>query len=461
MPMTCPHCLQDDLRDRAKRCHHCGQPTDPAAEADRLAAERKAFREEISKDLGAHYGLLDRAMQNIKTFGIVVVAVAGAVFFFLAWDTQKNVREVREQIATSASREIQTAADDVKANAQAEIARKINEFLDSPEFTDMLQTTISGAVKGAVEEAVRERTRDIEQQLARDLEELQERTRQRLERVTQEAVADVNNRVERIALEAEQASDQRLDAAIAAIESGLTARTAEIDARIDSAVTDLDRTLEKLASVQSQVEDFRTGFDRTREQRVQDSLVVLPLDPLRLYGKVDLGEIPSYLEARVEALSFQLRDFYDGPITWKYMERLSSLPEFRFVILYEDDGETLFGLYSVAALKGRFDPPDQARLRVEFGDDPWAVPNRDGVPGWAEFAERIAAGDEDWLRSLPSFQSRDDAIPANKSSVEALIEMDRLRVDQLPVVDEGRFVGITDRSRLTSGLLIELAAGPR
>ena len=107
----------------------------------------------------------------------------------------------------------------------------------------------------------------------------------------------------------------------------------------------------------------------------------------------------------IESLSFRLGGYYDGPVTWKYMDRLSTIPDFQYVVLFEDDGETLFGLLDATALKARLDPPDQAKVSAELGTDPWAIPDWDAVPGWAEFTERVSGGDADWLRTLPSFQS--------------------------------------------------------
>ena len=92
MPMTCPHCLQDDLRDGARRCHHCGQPTDPAAEAATPQDLRGIFREEIRKDLAEHRTIVDTMLKRLQTVAMFIVGAAVAAVAFLLFDTKENVR---------------------------------------------------------------------------------------------------------------------------------------------------------------------------------------------------------------------------------------------------------------------------------------------------------------------------------------------------------------------------------
>lgn len=417
MPMTCPHCLQDDLRDGAKRCHHCGQLTDPAAEAATTQDLRAIFREEIREDLVEHRTIVDTMLKRLQTVAMFIVGAAVAAVAFLLFDTKENVRVARQQILDSSTNEIENSAkqiretaeaeirqttESVKEQAQAEIVTRVSAMLDSEEVAQ----TIDNAIQNSV-------TKEV-------------------------------------------------DAAVTAEREAIDARIADAKKGLEETLTQVALLKEEVRTAVAEVSDIRTAFSTAQEQQLADTQSVLPIEPVREEGKADPGRIPEYLAQGVESLSFRLGGYYDGPITWKYMDRLSTNPDFQYVVLFEEDGDTLFGLLDAAALKARLDPPDQAKLSAEMGNDPWATPNWDSVPEWSKFAERVSERDTDWLRALPSFQSAEIAVGAVWSSVKALSHMDQQRADILPVVsDSGAFAGVVSRSRLTSALLIELAGRQR
>jgi len=60
---------------------------------------------------------------------------------------------------------------------------------------------------------------------------------------------------------------------------------------------------------------------------------------------------------------------------------------------------------------------------------------------------------------MPSFKSSVDAVNERTTDKsQALQKMELLNVDTLPVVnDNGQFVGVVDRSRLTASFLIDVS----
>jgi hypothetical protein len=337
-------------------------------------------------------------LDRLKTVATVIVVAALAAVAFLLYDTSTNVREARDQMTRSAQLEIKEAVDQVRRDAENEIAKKVAAFLASTEFNDTLNTAVTAAVAASVQEAVDARAGEINA------------------RVTG-ALSEVNASVAEVSVLTET-----VEAAVADAEDAVT--------KAKAAKEEAEAALAESAAV-------RTAFESTRQQMVRDSQSVLPIQYVRDEGKADPGRIPEYLEQRINALSFQLGGYYDGPITWKYIDRLSTIPEFEYVVIFEDDGRTIFGLYGVSALKARFDPPNQAELSTEMGAGHWALPDESAVPGWTAFARMVRERERENLRALPSFQSGGEPVVTDWSSVDALRHMDRLRADTLPVVDAG------------------------
>lgn len=416
MPMTCPHCLQHDLTDGAKRCHHCGSPTDSDADQDRIEQLRKTFREEVRDDLREHRAMIDTILKRLQTVAVFIVGAALAAVAFLLFDTKQNVSETRRQIVEGSQLEIQKAAELMRQTAEEKIQ----------------QTT---------------------------------------DRVTREAETTINEEVAAF-LQSEEFSETMNEAfrtaMDASIQEAIAERAVEVDAKVEGALAGLNSTLAKITGLEEQIKateteftKVQTAFDITRKQQVSDSRSVLPVEFVRDEGKADPGRIPEYLERKVQALSFWLGGGYDGPMVWKYMDRLSTMPEFKYVVVFDGGGGGIFGLYNAKELKTRFDPPNQTEMSEARSADVHDLPSPGDVPGWTVFARLVSERATKELQRLPSFQSGAAPVGTDWSSVDALRHMDRLGADLLPVVDSGGdFVGVVDRSRLTTGLLIELAAKP-
>ncbi len=156
--------------------------------------------------------------------------------------------------------------------------------------------------------------------------------------------------------------------------------------------------------------------------------------------KGGIERIPKLIENKTEALEFVLGlGGYWGPAIQEYFESLYASSYLRYAIVYKKNGE-LFGLYDAQKLMDHF--------------------RRIGYQAYDNFAAYLNKDDADALSNLsaiPGFipGSYKVEIQAEKRSV--LDKMQKLNQKILPAVDSnGKFVGIVDRDRLVSDLIIDV-----
>lgn len=155
--------------------------------------------------------------------------------------------------------------------------------------------------------------------------------------------------------------------------------------------------------------------------------------PLVLGEKGGIGEIPELVRRRVAALTLQVgrRSYYSGSAIRRYLEELTPHDFFRYCVFSGGDGR-FRGLAPARALL------DQLRRQQ------------------LDIVKVIEEGSLNLVDGLVTA-----ALPKNSTKREALRKMDEMNLAELPVVDEGgRFVGIIDRDKLTSSILVELVARP-
>jgi len=148
-------------------------------------------------------------------------------------------------------------------------------------------------------------------------------------------------------------------------------------------------------------------------------------------GKGSMNQIPQLVRERIAALSFTLRrqGYYANYAIRKYLEELTRHDFFKYVV-FEDSSGQFQGLVPAGRLLEfmRTENVDLVKI-IEEG----AV---DRLPGL-----------------IKAF------VPESSDKKDALEVMERARVSQLPVVDpEERFVGILERDKLTSSILLQLVA---
>lgn len=169
------------------------------------------------------------------------------------------------------------------------------------------------------------------------------------------------------------------------------------------------------------------------------SLNGLPVEAVRAVPRGGTGEIPRLVAMRAEALVFRLgHGEYSGPVINKYLTDLTKYPFLRYIVI-ADPSEKLVGIADARKLASIFQGPTY----------PYSP---------QDFAEWINSSDIKAIKQLPDFVGVEDAINKTTNKRVALEQMESLNVETLPVIDEeGRFVGIVDRTRLAASLIIDVA----
>jgi CBS domain-containing protein len=181
-----------------------------------------------------------------------------------------------------------------------------------------------------------------------------------------------------------------------------------------------------------------TAIREASASPVKNQVTPLPVADVRMDPKEGVGEIPALLRRKTEALSFRLgHGGYYGPAIAEYLVRLSQSPSFRYVVITEADGKFL-GMIDSRQISALLSGP--------------------GGQGADEFAAYLNRNDAQAILRMPGIVPREKAITKTTDKRQALMHMESLDVQTLPVVDEGgRFVGIVDRSKLTASILIEIS----
>ncbi len=187
---------------------------------------------------------------------------------------------------------------------------------------------------------------------------------------------------------------------------------------------------------------IEAAFAEAAEAAITEQVEEIPIDGIVQGPKGGVGEIPWMIEKKVEALVFNIgHGGYYGPAIREYLMELTAFPFFKYLIINNEDG-TFFAMADARTLTALL-RSDQRSLQYNLGD----------VADWLNDSNR---GD---LERLPGFLSAEFASHKGDEKKDVLQRMEELGVEKLPVVDdEGRFVGMVDRSRLSTSLIVEVAA---
>lgn len=170
-------------------------------------------------------------------------------------------------------------------------------------------------------------------------------------------------------------------------------------------------------------------------------LTGLPSEPLQIDPKRGVEDIPRLIEKKTEGLLFRVGyGEYYGSAIQDYLNELIKYPYLKYIVLENRDG-TFFGMADARALatllsSARPPPPYSA----------------DNIANW------LIRSDTSSLKRLPGFEGSDMAVSQTTDKKQTLQMMEKLNVENLPVIDkEKRFVGIVNRSRLTASLILDVA----
>lgn len=194
--------------------------------------------------------------------------------------------------------------------------------------------------------------------------------------------------------------------------------------------------IQKLEVGELKIETAFVEASRTPVSK-QIKLVRLPVETLTMNPKGGSDDIPQLVRDKTEALTFRLGyGHYYGPVIEDYLNQLCVYPFFKHIIINQND-EKFFGLLNAREVKSIFSV-DERR--------------------YEDFAYWINHSNRDSLLKLEGFVSVNEAIRKDTDKQTALERMETLNIETLPVIsEEGIFVGVVERSRLTSSLIIDVA----
>lgn len=186
---------------------------------------------------------------------------------------------------------------------------------------------------------------------------------------------------------------------------------------------------------------IESAFVQAVEAAIGPQVNKIPVDQVEMEAKGGIGLIPRLIENKTEALVFYLgHGGYNGSAIGNYLRELTAFPFFRYLIMNNEDS-SFFGLADARSLNA-FLVSDESPAPYSFD----------------EIAEWLNRTDHENLSRLPGFLSIEHAIQEDEDKRSVLGRMDELGSETLPVVDEnGRFLGMVDRNRLTSSLIIDVA----
>jgi hypothetical protein len=187
---------------------------------------------------------------------------------------------------------------------------------------------------------------------------------------------------------------------------------------------------------------IEAAFAEAAEAAITEQVEEIPVDVVEMGAKGGVGEIPWLIERKVEALVLTLgHGGYYGPAIEEYLVELTAFPFLKYLVINNEDG-TFFGMVDARILAALI-TSDQRSLPYNLRD----------MANWLNESDRGA------LEQLPGFLSAEFTTQKGDEKKAVLERMEDLGTEKLPVVDDGdRFVGMVDRSRLSTSLIVEVAA---
>lgn len=195
---------------------------------------------------------------------------------------------------------------------------------------------------------------------------------------------------------------------------------------------------------------IESAFVDASRAKISEQIVELPIEQLEIGMKSGVSDIPRLIRNKTEVLSFQLGyGGYWGEAIKRYLSDLTIYPFFKYVVINKLNGN-FFGLADARGLSSIFSTNQSE-------DDP-LFPTSKPEYSAEDFANWLNDSRVDQIVRLPGFIGYENAINKNSDKQTALEQMEKLNVEILPVIDEtDRFIGIVERSRLASSLIIEVA----
>ena len=181
---------------------------------------------------------------------------------------------------------------------------------------------------------------------------------------------------------------------------------------------------------------IETAFLEAAQASVTEQIAAVSDLPVRTINASPKGGpdmIPSIARSGSEALTFTIGyTGYAGQVIEEYIKALQNTP-----VRYAIFQNTNFDFVGMMHLHD--------------------ISSGAGFGAYA-LAAALNSGDTEPIFRQPHFIRAADAITKNATKQDALKRMEDRNLEFLPVLGDGKFIGIVERSRLTSSLLIEVAS---
>ena len=181
---------------------------------------------------------------------------------------------------------------------------------------------------------------------------------------------------------------------------------------------------------------IETAFLEAAQASVTEQVAAvsdLPVRTINASPKGGMDMIPSIAKSGSEALTFTIGyTGYAGYVIEEYIKALKDTP-----VRYAIFQNTNFDFVGMMHLHD---------ISSGAGFNAYAL------------SAALNAGNAEPIRAQPHFIPAADAITKSATKQDALKRMEDRNLDFLPVLEDGKLIGIVERSRLTSSLLIEVAS---
>jgi len=188
------------------------------------------------------------------------------------------------------------------------------------------------------------------------------------------------------------------------------------------------------------IETAKAAILASADRPIDQQVKPLPVAPLEQATKEGLQKLAVIIREKVQGLDFILSaGGYDPIILRSYLDELVRYDFFRFVVILNPDG-TLFGMLDARSLLASLETPDSGLTFQSFV----AVLNRG------------SEADKQFLQSMSGFTPAKAAVTKDADKRQVLDQMEQSGRSWLPVVAQGRLVGIVEQSRLTASMIIDV-----
>jgi CBS domain protein len=183
-----------------------------------------------------------------------------------------------------------------------------------------------------------------------------------------------------------------------------------------------------------------TAILKASAKPIAQQVTALPVVRVEEALKGGVDEIRSMVDRKVQGLDFLLgAGGYQPDVIQQYLSTLTNYTFFRFVILLDRDRNLVAVVDGNKLFRVLSDPASGQTFA-----------------GFAALINRASGDDVAQLAKLPGYVPATAAVSPQADKRDVLEQMEKLATDWLPVVKDGKFAGVVERSQLTASLILDV-----